>query len=97
MKKVILLALLVPAMVSGQVNELTGHILITEVMADPDPVVSLPDKEYIEIGNTATFDVEIRNWSLLAGDHEIAIPGFTIPAGEYVILTSVKDTAVFAG
>lgn len=97
MKKVILLALLVPAMVSGQVNELTGHILITELMADPDPVVSLPDKEYIEIGNIATFDVDIGKWSLLAGDHEIAIPGFTIYAGEYVILTSVKDTAVFAG
>ncbi|MDY0099509.1 MAG: hypothetical protein RBR81_09925 [Bacteroidales bacterium] len=97
MKKVVFLALLVPAMVSGQVNELTGHVLITEVMADPDPVVSLPGKEYIEIGNTAPSGVEIKKWSLLAGDHKIAIPDFKISSGEFVILTSVKDTAAFAG
>jgi hypothetical protein len=61
-------------------------ILINEIMADPTPVVNLPDAEYVELYNRSAFPVDLKNWVLMLGSSEKILPQFTLPAGGYVIL-----------
>ncbi|HEY0356201.1 MAG TPA: lamin tail domain-containing protein [Flavisolibacter sp.] len=39
-------------------------LLITEIMADPSPVVGLPNAEYIEIRNNSLSEINISGWKL---------------------------------
>jgi hypothetical protein len=98
MKKAILLALLMPCMASGQIvgNLKPGDIIISEIMADPTPVVSLPDQEYFEITNTSRNPVNMQGWKLIAGTQTITFPEFVIQPSEYVIICSPADTILFS-
>ncbi|MBN2861993.1 MAG: lamin tail domain-containing protein [Bacteroidales bacterium] len=73
----------------------TGDIVISEIMADPMPAVSLPEKEYIEIYNRTGFSFDIGNWKLHAGERTASFPQTGIGPGEYLILCSQADTAIF--
>jgi len=71
-------------------------VLINEIMADPNPVVGLPDEEYIELYNRSAFAVDLENWTLKAGSSLKTFPSFTLPAGGYVILGSDDAQAAFS-
>ncbi|MFT4659863.1 MAG: hypothetical protein ACI8XB_000113 [Patiriisocius sp.] len=65
-----------------------GDIIVNEIMADPTPLVNLPDVEYLEIYNAGDvpFDLsllEFYNSSDLRTLHGI------LPAGDYLIITDV--------
>lgn len=82
----------------GNISALTGRadVIITEIMADPTPAVSLPEKEYFEIRNRTSIPISMSGWSLLAGDQKISFPDVTIMPQEYRIITPAKDTASFS-
>jgi hypothetical protein len=65
-------------------------IVITEIMADPEPVVELPPFEYLELYNKCTTSVDLMHWQLAIGSRKIILPRFTLPANEYLLITS-KD------
>ncbi|MBK9389647.1 MAG: lamin tail domain-containing protein [Bacteroidetes bacterium] len=73
----------------------TGDIILTEIMADPAPSVSLPSGEYFEIKNRSSFSLNLNNWRLVAGEQIVALPSFIMAPGEIRILTSVQDTLLF--
>ena len=73
----------------------TGDIVISEVMADPEPTVSLPPEEYIEITNRTIYPYNLKNWVLLSGEEISSIPPVTISPGEYLILCATSDTSSF--
>ena len=73
----------------------TGDIVITEIMADPLPVVSLPAKEYLEITNRTDFSFNLKNWNLTAGSDSVSFPDSVILPSEITILCAVKDTFLF--
>ena len=72
-----------------------GDIIISEIMADPTPVVSLPATEYLEITSMIEQPVSIKGWSLSTDAQKTFFPECIIRKGEPVILCSSVDTALF--
>ena len=67
-------------------------------MADPTPVVGLPEAEFIELHN-ATPDrfFELGGWTISDGGTPAVLPAATLGPGEFVILTTVADAPLFTG
>lgn len=76
-------------------NPADYDIIITEIMADPDPVVLLPDAEYIELYNRTAYDLDLTNWTISAGTTTRALPYCVIPSNEYLILCHQDNQALF--
>jgi len=74
-----------------------GDIIISEIMADPSPSVSLPEKEYIEVTNRTSFPYDLHNWKLISGEQKTTLPHITIGPSEILILCSLQDTSSLSG
>jgi hypothetical protein len=62
-------------------------VVIDEIMADPDPPVSLPNNEWLELKNTTFFPINLQNWKLgKPGSESGPMPSYILPAGGYVIV-----------
>jgi hypothetical protein len=72
-----------------------GDIVISEIMADPLPQVSLPDKEYIEITNRTEYPLNLKNWRLGTTSQFTVFPETIIPASGIFTLCATQDTAYF--
>lgn len=62
------------------------ELLITEIMCDPDPAVSLPPYEFLEIYNSSPDAINLNGWSLCIGSTVKSLPDVSLDAGEYAIL-----------
>lgn len=69
-----------------------NDVVINEIMADPTPVVGLPEWEYVELFNTAMLPVDLKDWSLSIGTTTKTFPSLQIAPLGYLILC--KDDAV---
>ena len=73
-----------------------GDVIISELMPDPMPAVSLPEKEYIEIFNNSDYSVNIGGWTLRSDDKSIEFPPCLFMPREYLIVCSPADTTFFS-
>ena len=71
-------------------------IVIDELMADPDPAVSLPNNEWLELKNTTTFPINLQNWKLGKATGESGpMPSYILQPGGYLtICTGSSATAM---
>ncbi|MBK7943026.1 MAG: lamin tail domain-containing protein [Flavobacteriales bacterium] len=77
---------------------LPGEVVINEILADPTPVLGLPEAEYVEVLNTSstkTFD--LGGWTFSDGGTPAALPSVLLPPGTFAILTDDANAALFAG
>jgi hypothetical protein len=74
-----------------------GDIIISEIMADPSPSVTLPAREYLELYNRALEPLNLKNWSLSDGITKSIFPNTVIAPGSYMILCQMEDTVLFKG
>jgi hypothetical protein len=63
-------------------------ILINEIMADPDPPVSLPNFEYVELFNRSSYPINLEGWTLLLGSSLKNFADITMQSGSYLILAN---------
>lgn len=68
-------------------------IVINEIMADPNPVVTLPDAEFLELYNTSNQAINIGDFMIDAR----TIDDFTLESGSYVTLTTSANAGLFSG
>ncbi|MBO6026275.1 MAG: lamin tail domain-containing protein [Bacteroidales bacterium] len=71
---------------------LENDVVINEIMADPTPVVGLPEWEYIELFNTTDFSIDLKDWVLTIGTTNKTMPSVRIDPLGYLILC--KEDAV---
>ena len=69
-------------------NPQAYDLVFNEIMADPSPVVALPDYEYLELYNKTGYTICLYNWDLIIGDNSKTLPLQNIQSGEYLIICS---------
>ncbi len=72
-------------------------IVIDELMADPTPLVGLPDVEWVELRNTSVFNVNLQNWRIgkstgLSGP----MPSYTLKPDSFVIVCTGSAVAAMS-
>lgn len=71
-------------------------VLITELLPDPSPVVSLPNAEFIELKNVSLVAINLLGWKLSNGTTTATISAnFILPADSMVIVCSNANVALF--
>jgi len=70
-----------------------GDVVINEIMADPTPLVGLPDAEYIELFNRAPIDINLQDFTLTIGESIKILPDYILPAGGYLLLCNSSNEA----
>ena len=73
-----------------------GDVVINEFMADPTPVVGLPDAEFVELYNRSSKIFNVNGWRL--GDNATfgtIQDGWLMPGG-YIVLTPTSSVDSFA-
>ena len=61
-------------------------VVINEIMADPTPVVGLPEWEYVELFNTTAMTIDLKDWTLAIGNSNKTFPSVQIAPQGYLIL-----------
>ncbi len=78
-----------PAALPFAYHELqAGDVVISEIMADPDPVIGLPPCEYLEIMNRTPYPLQLGGWTLTAGSSKKTFPEMVLSPGGFLILSS---------
>ncbi|MFM8743445.1 MAG: lamin tail domain-containing protein, partial [Cytophagales bacterium] len=70
-------------------------IIITEIFADPNPQVGLPDAEYIEIFNRSSNPIDLNGWKLSDGTSAATFASQIILPNEYWIVTASSSVSKF--
>lgn len=95
-KLLLLLSALVPLWAIAQISQ-QYDVVIDEIMADPTPVVSLPNAEFIELKNVSGRTINLSGWKLSTSTTtSSAFPTYNLPADSFLIITSTSNAASFA-
>ncbi|MCS6833423.1 MAG: lamin tail domain-containing protein, partial [Flammeovirgaceae bacterium] len=76
---------------SPQLHEL----IITEIMPDPDPVVGLPNAEYVEVYNRSEKIVELSRVRLSDATSVVSLPALLVKPKQYVLLTTTSAKSLY--
>lgn len=71
-------------------------VIISEIMADPSPVVGLPNAEYIEIKNRSAKTFNLAGWKLSNDNNTATLPNYILKPDSFLILTSTTNAALFS-
>jgi hypothetical protein len=71
-------------------------LIITEIHADPSPVIGLPDAEFVEIYNRSNKTLDLANYNLFESSNH-TLPTHIMRSGEYVILCAASNQSSFTG
>lgn len=72
-------------------------ILIHEFMADPSPVVGLPDVEFVELYNRTAFPIALTGWRFSDPSGSVILPAFVLQPDTFVILCRQDSSVLFQG
>ncbi|MDR1757395.1 MAG: lamin tail domain-containing protein [Bacteroidales bacterium] len=70
-------------------------VLISEIMADPSPMVELPDAEYVELYNRTSNALFLRGWHLTTGKYTRSLPDIDLPAHDFALLVPESKISLF--
>lgn len=71
-------------------------VVINEMMADPNPVVQLPDFEYLEIYNRSNKTLNLNNWTITAGSTIKTFGNTVMTPGSYLIVCTASAAAALS-
>ncbi len=76
---------------------LSYDIVIDELMADPTPLVGLPDIEWIELRNTTAFNINLQGWRLEKPTGQSGqMPSYVLKPDSFVIVCTGSAVAAMS-
>ncbi|MEQ9305318.1 MAG: lamin tail domain-containing protein, partial [Marinoscillum sp.] len=73
-----------------------NELIITEIMADPEPTIGLPASEYLEIYNTSDKLISLSGLTLEDASNIVSLPAVTLAAKDYLLLTPTSSVSSFS-
>lgn len=92
--RILLFILLLPAYLHAQNRY---DVVIDEIMADPTPIIGLPNNEWIELKNTTAAAINLQNWRM--GDatgQSGPLPNFILQPDSFVIVCTSSAVATMS-
>ena len=72
-------------------------VVIDEIMADPTPVVGLPDAEWVELKNTSGFDINLQGWRIgKPAGQSGPMPAYLLKKDSFVIVSAAGSVAALS-
>jgi len=82
--------------VNSPTNNQEFDIIISEIFADPSPVIGLPEAEYVELYNRSSTTINLANWAFAdATSIKTIETDYELAPGSYVILTKSSNINSF--
>ena len=72
-------------------------VLISEIMTDPEPMVGLPNAEYIELYNRSSRIISLKNWQLGDAFQLAVLPEYILLPDSYVVFCALANASLFKG
>ena len=70
-------------------------VVINEIMADPTPVVGLPEAEYLELYNSSDDYIDLGGWTLINSTTPKTLAPYLLGPDEYLILCDAAAAELF--
>jgi len=74
-----------------------GDVVFNELMADPSPVVGLPDGEFVELYNPTDFPISLGGWLLSDPGTDGILPNFVLQPKTFVLLVPANGLSLWEG
>jgi hypothetical protein len=71
-------------------------IIITELFPDPNPVIGLPEAEFVELFNRSSNPINLSGWKLSDPSTSASLPNYILASGTYVIITPTSSASAYA-
>lgn len=71
-------------------------VVVSEVMADPSPIVGLPAVEYLELHNRTSHPFQLKGWSLQVGTSVKELPEYVLDSKAFVTVIAKKNEAAWS-
>lgn len=71
-------------------------VLINEVMADPDPMIGLPDAEYVELYNRSDRLISLADWTFGDLGTSAILPDYLLRPDSFIVITSATNLTKFS-
>lgn len=72
-------------------------VVIDEIMADPTPLVGLPDAEWVELKNTSGFDINLLNWRIGKPSGQSGpMPSYLLKKDSFVVVCTGSAVALLS-
>lgn len=72
-------------------------VVFNEILADPTPVVGLPEAEFVELFNAhATLSFDLAGWEFVNTNTVKVLPSHILTPGSYVILCDAGNASLFS-
>lgn len=76
-------------------NPKTADIRFSELMVDPEPIIGLPNAEFIELYNSTNYSLNLEGMWVSDTQNKAVLESYVLKPNKFVVLCATKDTALF--
>jgi len=78
------------------VSTINSQVVINELLPDPNPSVSLPAEEFIELHNISASAINLENYTLSDPTRSATLPNYMLNVNAYLIICASGNESAFS-